>query len=117
LTQLHRSPNIDASAQFTTDAAAGTLPTLSMIWHDAPGKTWDTCGQRLKVDGERARPPGSTSILRRRGHNTTVHGAAAMVDPGTYTPRRQSTVVWCGRRLTVLAGDAHSIPSTGDRAG
>jgi hypothetical protein len=35
-TQLHGSPNIVASAQFSADAAAGTLPALSMIWHDPP---------------------------------------------------------------------------------
>jgi hypothetical protein len=34
--QLKGSPNIVSSAQFNADAAAGTLPTLSMIWHDAP---------------------------------------------------------------------------------
>src|SRR5437667_292699 len=34
--QFEGSPNIGKSAQFDTDAAAGKLPTLSMIWHDSP---------------------------------------------------------------------------------
>ncbi|HKS98573.1 MAG TPA: alkaline phosphatase family protein [Rugosimonospora sp.] len=34
--QLKGSPNIVPSAQFATDAAAGTLPALSMVWHDTP---------------------------------------------------------------------------------
>src|ERR1700704_4753805 len=39
-TQLKGSPNIvrsaGPSAQFLADAAAGSLPTLSMVWHDSP---------------------------------------------------------------------------------
>jgi Phosphoesterase family len=35
-TQLHRSPHIVASDQFLTDAAAGQLAPLSMLWHDTP---------------------------------------------------------------------------------
>src|SRR5262249_28069370 len=32
--QLKGSPNIVPSDQFATDAAAGALPDLSMVWHD-----------------------------------------------------------------------------------
>jgi hypothetical protein len=35
-TELHGSPNIVRSQQFTVDAANGTLPALSMMWHDPP---------------------------------------------------------------------------------
>lgn len=35
-TQLKGSPQIVPSAQIETDAAAGTLPDLSMVWHDSP---------------------------------------------------------------------------------
>jgi hypothetical protein len=35
-TQLKGSPQIVPSAQIEQDAAAGTLPDLSMVWHDAP---------------------------------------------------------------------------------
>jgi hypothetical protein len=34
--QLSGSPQIVRSKQFVTDADHGTLPTLSMIWHDSP---------------------------------------------------------------------------------
>src|SRR5258708_30015889 len=34
--QLQGSPNIVRSSQFAVDAAAGALPALSMVWHDAP---------------------------------------------------------------------------------
>ncbi len=34
--QLQGSPNIVASDQIVTDAGAGTLPALSMVWHDTP---------------------------------------------------------------------------------
>jgi hypothetical protein len=46
-TQLNGSPNIVASAQFNTDAAAGTLPALSMIWHDAPDDEHPTANVTL----------------------------------------------------------------------
>jgi hypothetical protein len=35
-TQLKGSPNVVATGQFHTDAQAGQLPALSMIWHDTP---------------------------------------------------------------------------------
>ena len=35
-TQLSGSPNIVASEAIVTDAAAGTLPELAMVWHDSP---------------------------------------------------------------------------------
>jgi len=34
--QLHGSPNVVRSARIRTDAASGTLPQLSMVWHDSP---------------------------------------------------------------------------------
>ncbi|MEC3957025.1 alkaline phosphatase family protein [Nocardia sp. CDC153] len=34
--QLQGSPNIVRSDQLAADAAAGTLPALSMLWHDSP---------------------------------------------------------------------------------
>jgi phospholipase C len=34
--QLKGSPNIVRSADFRTDAGAGKLPALSMMWHDSP---------------------------------------------------------------------------------
>jgi hypothetical protein len=34
--QLKGSPNIVGSDQIVTDAAAGSLPVLSMVWHDSP---------------------------------------------------------------------------------
>jgi hypothetical protein len=35
--QLKRSPNVVSSAHFLTDARAGNLPALVMLWHDTPG--------------------------------------------------------------------------------
>ncbi len=35
-TQLSGSANVVASSQFLTDAAAGALPTLVMLWHNSP---------------------------------------------------------------------------------
>jgi Phosphoesterase family len=35
-TQLNGSPNIVAAKQFVADVAAGTMPALSMMWHDSP---------------------------------------------------------------------------------
>jgi Phosphoesterase family len=35
-TELKGSPNIVASTQFVTDAKAGKLPTLVMLWHNSP---------------------------------------------------------------------------------
>lgn len=46
-TQLHGSANIVSSAQFNVDAANGTLPTLSMIWHDAPDDEHPTANVTL----------------------------------------------------------------------
>jgi hypothetical protein len=34
--QLAGSPKVVSNGQFATDAAAGTLPALSMVWHDSP---------------------------------------------------------------------------------
>jgi hypothetical protein len=35
-TQLSGSPNVVATSQFLSDAQAGTLPELVMLWHNAP---------------------------------------------------------------------------------
>jgi hypothetical protein len=35
-TQLKSSPNVVASSQFVTDAEAGKLPALVLLWHDSP---------------------------------------------------------------------------------
>ncbi len=35
-TQLNGSPNIVPSSQFLTDAQAGNLPALAMLWHNSP---------------------------------------------------------------------------------
>jgi Phosphoesterase family len=48
--QLHGSPDIVASAQFLTDAAAGTLPDLSMVWHDPPDDEHPPADVRLGHD-------------------------------------------------------------------
>jgi hypothetical protein len=65
-TQLHGSANIVASAQFNVDAAARTLPALSMIWHDAP-------------DDEH---PAADVTL---GHNQIWQAVTAVADAGLWT--------------------------------
>ena len=35
-TQLKGSPNVVRSSQFVSDARAGALPSLAMLWHDSP---------------------------------------------------------------------------------
>jgi phospholipase C len=53
-TQLKGSPNIVESAvpsqRFLADAAAGKLPTLSMVWHDSPYDEHPTADVRLGHD-------------------------------------------------------------------
>lgn len=64
-TQLHGSPNIVRSNEFVADAAAGTLPTLSMMWHDSPADE---------------HPPADVSI----GHDTIWRAVTAVVDAGLW---------------------------------
>jgi len=45
--QLNGSPNIVPSAQIVADAAAGSLPALSMVWHDPPDDEHPTADVRL----------------------------------------------------------------------
>jgi Phosphoesterase family len=35
-TQLKGSPNVVSNSQFVTDAQAGTLPSLALLWHNSP---------------------------------------------------------------------------------
>ncbi|WP_018332627.1 alkaline phosphatase family protein [Actinomycetospora chiangmaiensis] len=48
--QLKGSPNIVRSDQIAADAAAGTLPTLSMVWHDSPDDEHPTADVSLGQD-------------------------------------------------------------------
>jgi hypothetical protein len=45
--QLNGSPNIVGSDQILADAAAGTLPALSMLWHDSPDDEHPVADVRL----------------------------------------------------------------------
>ncbi len=49
-TQLRGSPNLVGSSQFAVDAAAGTLPPLALLYHDAPRDEHPTADVRLGMD-------------------------------------------------------------------
>jgi hypothetical protein len=49
-TQLKGSPNVVTSSQFVTDAKAGSLPPLAMLWHNAPLDEHPTADVRQGMD-------------------------------------------------------------------
>jgi hypothetical protein len=63
--QLAKSPNLAPTGQFVTDAANGTLPTLSMVWHTSP---YDE------------HPPADVTL----GHNAVWQAVDAVVKAGRW---------------------------------
>ena len=94
-TQLHGSPNIVDSNEFVTDAAAGALPTLSMMWHDSPADEHPPADVSIGHDaiwqavdrGRRRRPVGHHRIPAYLGRLGRIRRPRCHTGPRTHSRR------------------------------